>query len=69
MRRPRGEPAELIVAALTLAEPDPLSIPDLLIHTGLSRGTLYDNVKTLCRAGRAETSRDGGKVTWVSLTE
>ena len=69
MRRPRGEAAELIIKALTLASPDALAITDLLIHTGLSAATLRENVKKLDKQGKLETFKDENRAPWVSLPE
>ena len=69
MRRPKGEAAELIVKALTLAKPDALGINDLLVHTGLPIATLRDNVKALRKQGKVETFKDDQHALWVSLPE
>lgn len=69
MRRPAGEAADLILRTLVEADAPALTFSELRERSGLSNGTIHDNVKQLSKAGRLQASTDGHGTVWLSLCE
>ena len=67
MRRPAGEAAELINAVLTESQSPAVTLAELVERTGLPSATVRDNVKSLCKMGKVETSKDGHGTLWIAF--
>ena len=71
-RRPRGVPAQMILAALDQASVGvfgDMTINALRERTGLPEPTVRDNVNLLLRQGTVETYRDDNRIMWVRIPE
>lgn len=71
IRRPRGEPAKLILGALQDANQrgfGDMTIQQLREATELPIATIQDNLKVLRKSGTVRTYKDDDRLLWVRLT-